>query len=131
MAKKMLINADMLLATPRSVEKQATVIQEVKTEEKPRIPQSIVAPEVEAPVVEKIAEAPQAQVVEKKEASSVQKGLKAGETRATFIVQETALDKIKAIAYWDRCNIKDVINTAFDQYIKEYEQKNGAVQNTP
>ena len=42
---------------------------------------------------------------------SSQEGTKENETRATFIVNEELLDKVKAIAYWDRVLIKDVINT--------------------
>ena len=43
---------------------------------------------------------------------SSQEGTKEKETRATFIVNEDLLDKLKAIAYWDRVLIKDVVNTA-------------------
>ena len=31
------------------------------------------------------------------------------ETRATFIVREDLLDKVKALAYWDREMIKNII----------------------
>ena len=41
-----------------------------------------------------------------------QEGTKENETRATFIVNEDLLEKLKAIAYWDRVLIKEVINTA-------------------
>jgi hypothetical protein len=122
MAKKMLINADMLLATPRTFEKKPIV----------EIGEEFVSPIVTEPLsIEKqIIETP-SPIAEKKDINSVQRGLKPGETRATFIVQETALDKIKAVAYWDRCNIKEVINAAFDAYIKDYEQKNGSIQSIP
>lgn len=46
--------------------------------------------------------------------------LKSAETRATFIVREDYLEKIKAIAYWDRLLVKDVINLAFGQYLEKY-----------
>ena len=37
--------------------------------------------------------------------------------RATFIVREDLLLKAKALAYWDRKLIKDVINKALDEYL--------------
>jgi hypothetical protein len=49
---------------------------------------------------------------------SSQQGTKENETRATFIVKEELLDKVKDIAYWDRKLIKDVINSALEDYIK-------------
>ena len=45
---------------------------------------------------------------------------KPNELRATFIVREDYLEKIKAVAYWDRLLVKDVINTAIGQYIEKY-----------
>ena len=38
---------------------------------------------------------------------SSQEGTKENETRATFIINEELLDKLKAIAYWDRVLIKE------------------------
>jgi len=48
---------------------------------------------------------------------SSQDGTKENETRATFIVNEELLDKLKAIAYWDRVIFKDAINTALQEYV--------------
>ena len=62
---------------------------------------------------------------------SSQEGTKEKETRATFIVNEDLLDKLKAIAYWDRSLIKDVINTALEDAIKKYEKKNGEIKPIP
>jgi hypothetical protein len=59
---------------------------------------------------------------------SSQEGTKRKETRATFIVNEDLLDKVKAIAYWDRVLIKDVINTALQRTVAEYEKKSGAIK---
>jgi len=39
------------------------------------------------------------------------------ELRATFIVRESRLDQLKAIAYWDRAKIKDVHDAALEMYI--------------
>ena len=48
---------------------------------------------------------------------SSQEGTKENETRATFIINEELLDRLKAIAYWDRVLIKDVVNTALQEYV--------------
>jgi hypothetical protein len=60
-----------------------------------------------------------------------QEGTKENETRATFIVNEELLEKLKAIAYWDRLLIKDVINTALQEAVAKYEKKNGSVKSIP
>ena len=48
---------------------------------------------------------------------SSQEGTKEKETRATFIINEDLLDKIKAIAYWDRKLMKDVLDIALQEYV--------------
>jgi hypothetical protein len=45
---------------------------------------------------------------------------KPSEIRATFIVREDYLEKMKAVAYWDRLLVKDVINTAIGEYLHRY-----------
>lgn len=62
---------------------------------------------------------------------SSQEGTKEKETRATFIVNEDLLDKLKAIAYWDRMLIKDVVNTALQEIVAKYEKKNGDIKPIP
>jgi hypothetical protein len=62
---------------------------------------------------------------------SSQEGTKEEETRATFIVNEELLDKVKAIAYWDRQLIKDVLNTALQDAVTKYEKKNGDIKPIP
>jgi hypothetical protein len=66
-------------------------------------------------------------VVEK----SSQEGTKIGETRATFIVKEELLEKIKGISYWDRIQIKDLINNILEEYLKNYEKQTGKIKNRP
>ena len=69
---------------------------------------------------------------EKKEITKTsQIGTKEKETRATFIVQEELLDKMKALAYWDRVLIKDIINQAMEDYVTKHEKKNGPIQPMP
>jgi len=60
-----------------------------------------------------------------------QEGTKENETRATFIINEELLDKLKAIAYWDRKLIKDVVNTALQETVAKYEKKSGAIKPIP
>jgi hypothetical protein len=55
-----------------------------------------------------------------KNASAAEKGTKPGEMRKTYLVAiDTAAD-LEAIAYWERETIKDVVNRALSDYIREY-----------
>lgn len=62
---------------------------------------------------------------------SSQQGTKVNETRATFILNEELLEKLKAIAYWDRVLIKEVINTALQEYVTKTEKKSGEIKPIP
>jgi len=62
---------------------------------------------------------------------SSQEGTKENETRATFIINEELLEKLKAIAYWERLLIKDVINTALLETVAKYEKKSGVIKPIP
>lgn len=59
-----------------------------------------------------------------------QVGTRENETRATFILKEL-LEKIKAMAYWDRVQIKDIAHKAFTQAVEKYEADNGPIQPVP
>ena len=50
--------------------------------------------------------------------STSQKGLKDGWIRATFILRKVYLDNLKALAYWERRKIKEVVDDAFRLYLK-------------
>jgi hypothetical protein len=67
----------------------------------------------------------------KKITKSTQQGTQEGETRATFIVNEKLLEKVQAVAYWDRVLIKEVINKALQEAVNKYEKTNGAIQPKP
>ena len=54
-------------------------------------------------------------------------GTKEGEIRAAFIVKETLLEKIKAIAKRERFVIKDVMEEAMGRFVEAYEDKNGTI----
>lgn len=62
---------------------------------------------------------------------SSQEGTKPKETRATFIVNEELLEKIKTIAYWDRELIKEVIEEALEDRVKKYVKKNRELKPIP
>jgi hypothetical protein len=62
---------------------------------------------------------------------SSQEGTKENETRATFIINEELLEKLKAIAYWDRILIKEVVNTALQEAVDKYEKNNGEIKTIP
>ena len=47
-----------------------------------------------------------------------QQGLQEGLTRATFVLRSDYLEKIKAVAYWERKKVKEVIDEAFGSYLK-------------
>lgn len=53
------------------------------------------------------------------------------EVRATFIVRPDLNEKMKAIAYWDRKLIKDVVNEAFEAFINKYEKSHGQLVSPP
>ena len=50
--------------------------------------------------------------------SSLEKGLQDGWTRATFVLRKDYLSKLKAVSYWDRKKIKEVIDEALGDYLK-------------
>ena len=47
-------------------------------------------------------------------------GTREGETRSTFIMNEKALERLKALSYWKRKQIKTVLQEALDSYFKGY-----------
>ena len=51
--------------------------------------------------------------------SASSKGLPKGWTRATFILRQDLVHKVKRAAYWDRRQIKDVVTEALDTYLAD------------
>ena len=49
--------------------------------------------------------------------TTTSKGLRPGWTRATFIVKEETVQQLKALAYWDRKELKRVVEEAFQTYL--------------
>jgi hypothetical protein len=58
-------------------------------------------------------------------------GQESADIRATFMIDKDVLEKVRAIAYWDRILIKDVLDSALRQAIQQYEDKNGPVKPKP
>ena len=54
---------------------------------------------------------------------STQEGLKEGWIRATFIVREARLEKIKDLSYWERKQIKEVVDEALASYLEDKDIK--------
>lgn len=58
-------------------------------------------------------------------------GTKEGEIRATFIVDEKILAQIKALSYWERIPIKEIIGKAIGSEIAKYLEKLGEIKPLP
>jgi hypothetical protein len=80
---------------------------------------------------EQAAEQAEPKAAKKEITKTSQLGTKEKETRATFIVNEDLLEKMKSLAYWDRVLIKDIVNSAFEEHIARYEKKNGEIKIMP
>ena len=57
-------------------------------------------------------------ILKKRIINSSEKGLKDGWTRDTFILRKDYLEKIRALAYWERKKVKEVIDEAFGSYLE-------------
>lgn len=60
---------------------------------------------------------PEKKVYEK----SSKEGLKDNYTRATFIVREDLLEKLKNLAWYERKTIKDTVNEMIEEYLEDKE----------
>ena len=56
-----------------------------------------------------------------------ERGTKAGETRATFIVDKILLGKLKEIAHMEGAKIKEVVEEALSHLVNRYEEANGKI----
>ena len=61
--------------------------------------------------------------IKQEKPSTAKESLQEGWTRATFLIKEADLNRIKDIAYTDRRKITTVINEAIERYIKAYKGK--------
>lgn len=53
-----------------------------------------------------------------KDRPSIERGPPPGWTRATFIVRQDHLDKLKALAYWKRRTMKELVQEALANHLK-------------
>lgn len=51
-----------------------------------------------------------------------------GGLRTTVILNPALLEKIRALAYWERITIKEVISGALEESIKRYEETKGQIK---
>jgi hypothetical protein len=58
-------------------------------------------------------------------------GTKEGEVRATFIVDEKTLAQIKALSYWERLPIKEIVGKALESEIAKYLEELGEIKPLP
>lgn len=50
------------------------------------------------------------------------------ERRATFILSESHHEAMKAISYWERKMLKDILYEALENYISEYKRAKGDIK---
>jgi len=60
-----------------------------------------------------------------------EKGTKEGETRATIIINKEILRDIKALAYWERLPIKDIIGRALEIEVARCKEELGEIKPIP
>jgi hypothetical protein len=64
----------------------------------------------------------------KKDEKASERGCKEGDERFTVIFKKALMEKVKDLAYWERSQIKDIVNSALDEYLSKYEKKNGPIK---
>lgn len=64
-------------------------------------------------------------------ATSKERGTKEGEERTTVILKTELINKMKAVAYWERLLVKDVFQAALEEHLAKYERKHGSVKPIP
>jgi len=61
-------------------------------------------------------------------ATSAERNTLPGEKRKTYIVKELTASEMEAIAFYEGSKIKDVVNTAFTDYIQKWKLVNGELR---
>lgn len=54
---------------------------------------------------------------------TIKKGLPSGWTRTTMVIREDFLEKLKAVAYWERANVKDLLDELLEKFFSSREIK--------
>ena len=62
----------------------------------------------------------------KKEVETVEEQKEAvdPEVRATYILKQSTVNKLKDIAYWERAMLKEIIQDALEGYVENWEKEN-------
>jgi len=50
------------------------------------------------------------------------------EVRATYIIKQSTVNKLKDIAYWERAMLKEIIQEALEGYVETWEKENEEFQ---
>ncbi|THH34528.1 hypothetical protein [Neolewinella litorea] len=121
-------NFNSLLGTSPAQKKQPSAKEEAASPNQ----LEVVPAKEEKPVTSKRSPSPKkrgrSKASKKAPVDSTREGTKEGEKRASFIVKEEAVAKIKRIAYQDRKNIKEVVAEALSAYLEAWEAENGAIE---
>ena len=110
---------------PNEEETEETIEEPTKktiVEEKPKIQEKgsvevAIPKEVESIPVSSIKKSGRPKVTREAENTS-QMGLRNGWTRATFIIREDLLEKLKDMSYWDRRPIKEILDDIMIEYLE-------------
>lgn len=54
---------------------------------------------------------------------TIKKGLPSGWTRTTMVIREDFLEKLKDVAYWERANVKDLLDELLEKFFSSRETK--------
>lgn len=84
--------------------------------------------EVEEPVREEKRKKGRPRTNMRKLTKSSQEGLPEGLTRATIIVNEDSLKKVKVIATLQDKKLKDIMTELLDKYVEKYEREHGTIR---
>lgn len=111
-------------------EKIKKIVDEIAPEPPVAAAPAVITPqeEIKEPQPEQHAQTPTASVkpatsVTEDAIKSSERGLGKGLTRATFIIKYDYLETLKAMAYWDKSSLKDILNEALEMYFKTKDLK--------
>lgn len=51
--------------------------------------------------------------------------------RSTYYMREDIIEALRAIAYWERKTLKEVVHDMTLRYVQDYEAKNGKIKPVP
>jgi len=54
-----------------------------------------------------------------------------GKSQVNFNIENTVLDKIKDLAFWENATHSDIYNKSVVKFLELYEEKNGKIKQRP